>query len=230
MTSEFINAILLAAYLGIFTSINPCPLVTNIAAISYVAKSIDRPFSVFLSGLLYTLGRTFTYTILGFLLVKSFVSNAEISNFLQDKMYIALGPFLILTGMILLDMLQFSFKGFAVSDKMQKKVSSSGILGAGLLGIVFALSFCPLSAALFFLTLIPLAIKHNSSIILPGVYGIGTAIPVVIFALLIAFSAKSDGSAFNKLTKIEIWVRRLSGVLFIIFGFHYCLKYIFLLY
>jgi cytochrome c-type biogenesis protein len=216
-----------ALYLGLLTSISPCPLATNIAAISYIGRRVGNTRQIFLTGLLYTLGRTLAYLALGVLLVASVLAIPQVSMFLGKYMPLVLGPLLILVGMFLLELIHVSFSGSGVGEKMQKRVDAWGIWGALLLGIVFALSFCPVSAALFFGSLIPLSIKVNSSVALPSVYGVGTALPVLVFAVLIAVSAQSVGKAFDKLSQIEWWARRITGAVFILVGIWYCLKYIF---
>ncbi|MHB9030956.1 MAG: aromatic aminobenezylarsenical efflux permease ArsG family transporter, partial [Candidatus Latescibacterota bacterium] len=119
--------------------------------------------------------------------------------------------------------------GRGIGSGMQERVKAGGVWGAGLLGMVFALSFCPVSAALFFGSLIPLAIRQESRIILPSLYGIGTGLPVLFFAVLLAFSARTVGAAFRVLSRIEIWARRITGIVFILVGVYLMLKYIFLL-
>jgi cytochrome c-type biogenesis protein len=224
---ELIIGLLSALWLGILTSISPCPLATNIAAISFIDRRIGRTRVVFLTGLVYTLGRMLTYAILGILIVTSVLSIPQLSYILQKYINKILGPVLILVGMILLELIQINISGSALSAKMQKRAESLGIWGAGLLGIVFALSFCPISAALFFGSLIPLSVKCNSTVVLPALYGIGTALPVLLFAVLLALGAKSLGKAFDKLTQIELWIRRITGAIFILIGIYYCLAYIF---
>jgi len=166
-----------ALWLGILTSISPCPLATNIAAISFIGRRVGSTRHVLLSGLIYALGRMVTYLALGILLVASILSVPEVSNFLQEYMNKLLGPILVLVGMFLLELIQPNLSGSGISEKMQRRVEKSGVWGAGILGIIFALSFCPLSAALFFGSLIPLSLKHGSSVFLPSLYGIGTALP-----------------------------------------------------
>jgi len=216
-----------ALWLGILTSISPCPLATNIAAISYIGRRVSSTRQVFVTGLLYTLGRTLAYLALAMVLVATALSVPQISLFLQKYMHLLLGPILILVGMFLLGLIQFSMGGSGVSERMQKRVDALGIWGALLLGIVFALSFCPTSAALFFGSLIPLSLSANSSVMLPVVYGIGTAVPVLVFAVLIAVSAQSVGKAFNVLSKIEWWARMITGGIFVLAGVYFALKYIF---
>ncbi len=216
-----------ALWLGILTSISPCPLATNIAAISYIGRRVSSTRQVFVTGLLYTLGRTLSYLALAIVLVATALSVPQISLFLQKYMHLLLGPILILVGMFLLGLIQFSTGGSGVSEKMQKRVDALGVWGALLLGVVFALSFCPTSAALFFGSLIPLSLSANSSVTLPVIYGIGTAVPVLVFAVLIAVSAQSVGKAFHVLSKIEWWARMITGGIFVLAGVYFALKHIF---
>ena len=207
-----------ACWLGILTSISHCPLATNIAAISYVGKKVDSPLMVLVTGLLYMLGRMLVYLGLGILIVASLLSVPELSYFLQDNINKFLGPILVVAGLFLLGVLRLSAGGSGVGEKLRKRIEVWGVWGALLLGIVFALSFCPISAALFFGSLIPLAVKHESTLILPSLYGLGTALPVLVFAVLISMGAGYVGRVFNRLTQFELWARRLTGVIFLVVG------------
>ncbi|MCD4750728.1 MAG: aromatic aminobenezylarsenical efflux permease ArsG family transporter, partial [Thermoanaerobaculales bacterium] len=197
-----------ALWLGILTSISPCPLATNIAAVSYVGRQVGSTGAVLLSGALYTAGRSFAYLVLGAAAVWSLMSVVAVSNFLQGGFHRALGPLLIVVGLLLLGVFKLNLPGFGVSAALQQRVDRSGVWGAGLLGIVFALSFCPVSAALFFGSLVPLAVDHGSPLLLPTVYGIGTALPVAAFALLLAAGAGRLGKALDRVQAFEIWARR----------------------
>jgi len=225
--AELMFATASALWLGVLTSISPCPLATNIAAISYVGRRVDNARQVFLTGLLYTLGRTLAYLALAIVLVATALSDLQVLLFLEKYMHVLLGPILILVGMLLLGLIRFSVSGSGVSENMQKRVDAMGIWGALLLGLVFALSFCPTSAALFFGTLIPLAVKVNSSVTVPVMYGIGTAVPVIVFAVLIAQGAQSVGKAYDVLSKIEKWARMITGGIFLAVGIYFCLVFIF---
>lgn len=225
--AELLVGVASALWLGILTSISPCPLATNIAAVSFVGKRVATSYSVFFSGLLYTLGRALTYLALGALLVTSLLSAPEVSHVLQKYMNKLLGPILILVGMFLLELIQLQWSGTGIGKKTQKKVEAWGIWGAFLLGVVFALSFCPVSAALFFGSLIPVALKYGSGVVIPAVYGIGTGLPVMVFAVLLALGARSVGQTYNRLVLFELWARRITGVIFIGVGIYYCLAYIF---
>ncbi len=214
-------------WLGVLTSISPCPMATNIAAVTFIGKRVTRPSLALTSGLIYTLGRMVSYIGLAAIIVSSLLAVPDVAMFLQKYMNKILGPVLILAGLFLLGAFCFKIPGIGVSDGLQKRVEKSGLLGAGLLGILFALSFCPISAALYFGSLIPLAIDHQSAVLMPGVYGLGTALPVVGFSILIAFGARFVGAAFNRLTQFEFWARRVTGVIFLLVGVYYILIYIF---
>jgi cytochrome c-type biogenesis protein len=216
-----------ALCLGILTSISPCPFATNIAAISYIGGRLGSPRQVLLTGLLYTLGRTLTYVVLGMLIAGTALSLPLVSHFLEKYMNRALGPVLIIAGMFLIGLLRFTPSGPGMSERMKNRVDRSGVWGAGMLGILFALSFCPTSAALFFGSLIPLAVKQGSGVVLALVYGIGTGLPVFAFAVLITAGARWIGSAFHRLAAIELWARRITGAAFIVVGILYSLTYIF---
>lgn len=224
---EFLLAGATALWLGILTSVSPCPLATNIVAVSFVGKRVGSPTKVAAAGLLYTLGRSLTYLLLGVLLVSSLLSAPYVSHLLQKYMNKLLGPILIVVGMVLLELIRFNLSGRGISENVQKRVETWGIWGALLLGILFALSFCPVSAALFFGSLIPLSVQWESGVLLPSLYGIGTGLPVLVFAMLIALGARSVGKAFDRLVPMELWARRITGGVFIFVGIYFCLVHIF---
>jgi cytochrome c biogenesis protein CcdA len=225
----FFFPLISALWLGILTSISPCPLASNIAAVSFILKRVDHTSYVFASGILYTLGRVMGYTGLGVLITSSLLSIPQTSYFLQNYMNKILGPLLIIVGFFLLEVFRFGFSGLSTSDKLTGRFQNLGIMGSFSLGVLFALSFCPVSAALFFGSLIPLSLKNSSSIILPSIYGIGTGLPVLAFALLIAIGVKNIGNVFKKVTLFEYWTRRVIGIVFILVGIYYVLTHIFYL-
>ena len=216
-----------ALWLGILTSISPCPLATNIAAITFIGRRIGNPRAAVATGLLYAVGRTVAYTVLAALLVSSLLSAPMVSHALQKHMNKILGPLLILVGMLLAGLIEFNVKGSGLAARLGKRVETWGIWSGLALGVVFALSFCPGSAALFFGSLIPLAVKYESALALPIVDGAGTALPVLVFAILIVVSTHAVGRAFDRITQFELWARRITGVLFILIGVYFCLAFIF---
>ena len=215
-----------ALWLGILTSISPCPLASNVAAISFLSKKIAHPALVFISGLAYTLGRMVSYVVLGWIVINSLLSIPQVAQFLQKYMGRALGPLLILTGLILLEIITIRLPGLALSQKHHNKLAESGAGGAFLLGFIFALAFCPISAALFFGSLIPLAVSSKSGIVLPFIYGIGTGLPVLVFAVAIALGVTSLSHWFHRITRLEYYTRKITGVVFIIVGLYYTAIYI----
>jgi cytochrome c biogenesis protein CcdA len=225
--TEFLFGMASAFWLGLLTSTSPCPLATNIAAVSFVGRRVGSPSKVLLSGLLYTAGRTLTYVVLGVLLVSSLLSAPSLSQALQKTMNKLLGPLLILVGMVLLELIRIHLSGPGVSDRMHRRVEAMGMGGALLLGVVFALSFCPVSAALFFGSLLPLAVRLESGVALPLAYGVATGLPVLAFAILIALGAKRVGEAYDRLKPLEKWARFVTGGVFILVGVYYCLTHIF---
>ena len=236
-----------ALYLGVLTSISPCPLATNIAAISYIGRKVENPRMVIGAGVLYTLGRCILYLALATLLAGTALSIPTVSIFLQN-MHLILGPIFLILGMFLIGLITVTSGGTMMSEGMQKKVDAMGIWGALLLGILFAISFCPTSAVWFFglLTLVfgaeaeavtamvtkigitlPEASLPGSTVVLPLIYGIGTAVPVLLVAFLLAYSAQSVGKTYNILSKVEWWARMTTGWIFILLGVFFNLRYVF---
>jgi cytochrome c biogenesis protein CcdA len=237
-----------AIYLGLLTSISPCPLATNIAAISYIGRKVENSRLVIAAGVLYTLGRCALYLALAALLANTALSIPMVSIFLQKYVHLVLGPIFLILGMFLVGLITVSSGGTLMSEGMQKRVDAMGIWGAFLLGVLFALSFCPTSAAWFFglLALImganaeavttvlakvgitlPGASLPGSTLVLPLIYGVGTAVPVLLVAFLLAYSAKSVGKTYNILSKVEWWARMTTGWIFIVVGVYFDLKYVF---
>jgi len=224
---ELLTALVSAVWLGILTSISPCPLATNVTAVSFIGRRIGSPVRVLATGVLYTLGRALTYAVLGALLTASLVSASSLSHVLQKYMNKVLGPVLILIGMVLLELIQVRAGSRGVSEKVQKRIGTWGMWGALALGVLFAASFCPISAALFFGALLATAVRVESAVLVPAVYGIGTALPALGFALVIALGGRSLGRAFNSVTAFEKWARYVTGVLFVAVGIYFCLRHIF---
>jgi cytochrome c-type biogenesis protein len=217
-----------ALWLGILTSISPCPLATNIAAVSFLSRKIEHPRMVLWSGFAYTLGRMTAYVIVGVILISSLIGIPATANFLQRYMNKILGPVLIFVGLFLLDVLKLNFFDFSISgsSERQNKLAEMGIFGSFALGAIFALSFCPISAALFFGSLIPLALNNNFGIAFPFVYGIGTGLPVVIFTIGITLGVQSISHWFNKVAKLEIYMRKVTGIIFILVGIYFLWSHI----
>ena len=225
--TEALAAVGTAVWLGVLTSISPCPLASNVAAISFVGRHVASPRRVVLAGIAYTLGRALTYVLVGVLVVSSILSIPSVSLFLQERMNQVLGPLLVVIGAIMLGWLRLPAPSWRRGGALQERAGRGGIGGAGLLGMLFALSFCPVSAGLFFGGLIPLAIGADSRVLLPAVYGVGTGLPVVIFAVLIVLGAQWVGRAFRVLTTIDRTARPVTGIVFILAGLYLTATHVF---
>lgn len=219
--SELFLACGSALWLGILTSVSPCPLATNVAAIAFVSKKATHPALVFLSSLAYTLGRMVAYAFVGSIIVSSLASVPQVAQFLQKYAGKALGPLLVFTGLVLLGLIRLSFPRFVLSIKHQTALAESGAPGAFILGFIFALAFCPSAAALFFGSLIPLALSSVFGVMLTFVYGIGTGLPVLAFAVALACGVSSLSHLSKKVAACEGLVRIVTGVIFLAVGLYY---------
>jgi cytochrome c biogenesis protein CcdA len=216
------EAPLLAAFaLGLLTAIAPCPLATNITATAFIAKTISNKKKVLLSGLLYTLGRVFSYTLIGAIIYFG-ASKFQIAKLFQGNGEKYIGFILIAIGLIMLDVIKLNFiTNGNFTDKLSDKFKTKGLIGSFLLGALFALAFCPYSGALFFAMLIPMTLSASAGLALPVIYSIGTGLPVILFAFVIAFSMEKLGMYFKAITKIEKVMRFVAGMVFILTGLYY---------
>lgn len=214
-------AVLSAVYLGLLCAVSPCPLATNIAAVSFLCrKSGSR--GVLLAGGLYLLGRLAVFCLLGVLMAKTMESAPQVSHALQKYMDMFLGPLLILIAMLLLGLLKLpGTGGINFSGTQQKYLEKMGPLSALLLGILFALSFCPSSAVLFFGTLLPLAVKTSSPLLLSGIFGLSSTLPVVVFAFIIASGSRKLAAAFDMTTTLERRATKITGGIFLAIGIYF---------
>ncbi len=207
--------------LGLMTAISPCPLATNITATAFISKNISSKRKVFLSGLLYSLGRGFSYTAIGLILYFG-ASKFHIARFFNQNGEKYLGPLLIIIGLIMLNIIKLNFLGKSnFQEKLSEKFQDKGLLGSFLIGVIFALAFCPYSGALFFGMLIPMTIVSADGLYLPIVFAFGTGLPVILFTYLLAFTARKVGVFYNRITKIEKIMRTVAGVVFILTGLYY---------
>jgi cytochrome c biogenesis protein CcdA len=213
-------------WLGLLTSVSPCPLATNIAAISFLGKRLEGPRAALLAGALYTLGRMAVYAGLAALLVAGTASVPALANFLQAHMNRLLGPLLLVVAVFLLELLELPRGGRWLAGWGQRVAARGGVLAPLLLGALFALAFCPISAALFFGSLLPLALKVQSVLLVPLAYGLGTAAPVLAFGFVLALAAQSLGRAFELVTQVEKWARRITGLIFLALGLYFSFKYL----
>lgn len=216
------DAPLLAAFaLGLLTAISPCPLATNITATAYIAKTITSRKKVLLSGVLYTIGRMLSYTVLGAVIYFG-ASKFRVATLLQGNGEKFIGPIMIFIGLVMLGAIKLDFlsKG-NLTERLSERFKNKGLLGSFLLGVIFALAFCPYSGALFFAMLIPMTLAASAGLVLPVVFSVGTGLPVIFFAFVIAYSIEKLGSYFKAIQKIEKVMRIIAGVTFLLTGLYY---------
>lgn len=214
-----------AFLLGLMTAISPCPLATNISAIGFISKDLEDKKKTFKNGLLYVLGRTISYTVLGIILIlilKQGASIYRIQRAIASYGELFIGPLLIVIGFFMLDVIKmnFSLTG-GLTGKMENKTQRGSWWSSLLLGVVFALAFCPYSGVIYFGGLIPLAVSSNIGYFLPVVFAIATGLPVILFAWIITYSISSVGGFYNKIKAFEFWFRRVVAVVFLLIGCYY---------
>jgi len=221
--------VLTAFLLGLLTSISPCPLATNIAAIGFIGKNIENRRRIFFNGLLYTLGRAVAYTALGIVLLVVLQSGSSlfgIQKFVGKYGEMLLGPALLLIGAFMLvgDRLNLPKFGFNGNGE---GLARRGGAGAFLLGMLFAMAFCPTSGIFYFGMLIPMAATATAGWLLPLVFAIATALPVLVVAWILAFSVGQIGSFYGKMQTIQKWLNRIVGGVFTAIGIYYCIVFYF---
>lgn len=216
--------VLTAFLLGLLTAISPCPLATNIAAVGFIGRNIENRRRVFINGLLYTLGRVLSYTLLGVVLImilKEGSSMFGIQKTIGTWGELLIGPMLLIIGMFMLfgdklNLPKFGFNGNA------EGLARKGGAGALLIGVLFALAFCPTSGVFYFGMLIPMSATATAGYLLPAVFAIATAIPVLIVAWILAFSVQQMSSFYGRIKTVQKWLNLIVGILFIVIGIYYC--------
>lgn len=216
---------LIAFLLGILTAISPCPLATNIASIGYISRDIENKKAIFIKGLLYTFGRILAYTVLGIILISILEEGASmfgIQKYVSKWGVILIGPVLILIGLFMLfgEKLNLPKFGFSSSGESYSK---KGGWGSFLLGVLFALTFCPSSGVLYFGMLIPLSVSSAAGWTLPVIYAFATALPVFAIAWILAYSVQNISNFYGKIQIIQKWLNLIVGIIFVIVGIYYCI-------
>lgn len=211
--------VLSALLLGLMTAISPCPLATNITAMGYISRDIEDKRRIFINGLVYTAGRALSYTVLGVVIYFG-ASTFDISRLFQGWGERLLGPALIIVGVVMLDVLPLRLPGGGrLSEALGARFK--GYLGVLLLGAAFALAFCPYSGVLYFMMLIPMTVASVDGLLLPPVFAVGTGLPVIVAAWLLAFTVRGIAGFYNKVKTFEWWFRRVIAVVFIIVGVYF---------
>ena len=216
-----------AFILGILTAISPCPLATNITAIGFIGKDIENHHQIFINGLLYTLGRINTYTILGFILIpilREGASMFSVQKAVSKYGEMLIAPLLIVIGIYMLDIIKLNLPKINFSGNNLKR-KTKGSWGALFLGILFSLAFCPTSGIFYFGMLMPMSAAETGGYLLPVVYAIATGLPVILVAWVLAYSVAGLGKLYNRIQVFEKWFRKVIAILFIAVGIYYAVMY-----
>ena len=219
--------VITAFILGLLTAVSPCPLATNITAIGFIGKDIENRHRIFINGLLYTLGRILTYTVLGFILIPILREGASmfaVQKTISKYGEILIAPLLIVIGIYMLDLIKLNIPKISVNGEYVKK-RTKGSWGALFLGILFSLAFCPSSGIFFFGMLIPLSAAEAGGYLLPVVYAIATGLPVILVAWVLAYSVAGLGKFYNRIQSFEKWFRKIVAILFIAVGIYYAVMF-----
>lgn len=219
--------VITAFVLGLLTAVSPCPLATNITAIGFIGKDIENRHRIFINGLLYTLGRILTYTVLGFILIPILREGASmfaVQKAVSKYGEILIAPLLIVIGIYMLDLIKLNIPKISINGEYVKK-RTKGSWGALFLGILFSLAFCPSSGIFFFGMLIPLSAAEAGGYLLPVVYAIATGLPVILVAWVLAYSVAGLGKFYNRIQAFEKWFRKIVAILFIAVGIYYAVMF-----
>lgn len=219
--------VITAFILGLLTAVSPCPLATNITAIGFIGKDIENRHRIFINGLLYTLGRILTYTVLGFILIPILREGASmfaVQKAVSKYGEILIAPLLIVIGIYMLDLIKLNIPKISINGEYVKK-RTKGSWGALFLGILFSLAFCPSSGIFFFGMLIPLSAAEAGGYLLPVVYAIATGLPVILVAWVLAYSVAGLGKFYNRIQAFEKWFRKIVAILFIAVGIYYAVMF-----
>ena len=214
-----------AFILGLLTAMSPCPLATNITAIGFISKDIENPHRIFMNGLLYTFGRLFTYTVLGFILIPILREGASmfaVQNAISKYGEMLISPVLIIIGIFMLDIIKLSLPKINIDGEGLRKKSKDA-WGALFLGVLFALAFCPTSGVFYFGMLMPLSAAERGGYLLPVIFAIATGIPVILVAWILAYSVAGLGKFYNRIQIFEKWFRKIVALLFIAVGIYYAI-------
>ena len=192
---------LTALILGLLTAMSPCPLATNIAAIGYISKDVED-------------GRI--------LLIRKGASAFGIQEVLAQWGTYLLGPMLMAIGLYMLIAKYVSFPQLGCHGWGGKRFR--GWAGAFALGVLFAMAFCPTSAVFYFGMLIPMSAYAHAGWLLPVVFALATAIPVVLVAWVLAFSVGKIGDVYHRIEVVQKWASVIVAVVFLLVGTLVCVR------
>jgi len=193
---------------------------TNLAATVWLTRHAASRRRALLGAFAYTAGRVAAYGAIAAILALGALGAPAVSHALQEWLPPFVGPLLVLTAMVLLELLPLPWSKNGMSQSTAERLARFGVLGEFGLGFLFALTFCPASAALFFGSLLPQALA--SPAVAPPViaYGVGTAIPIGVFAVAVAIGASFASSFGEGIVRWQPKIRVVTGTVLLLLGLY----------
>ena len=219
-----------AFVLGLLGALSPCQLSTNVAAFAFISRDVGEGARVARSAFAYTLGKVVVYSAVGGAAILLGLQLAQVSIPVVVFTRKALGPVLIVLGLLMLGVIRLSVPFFTrVAENLRRGLGERrDPRSSFLLGVAFSFAACPTLFVLFFGTLIPLALASFGGLTFPAIFAIGTTVPLILFVALLAFGAQSVTPFVRKLRAADVGVSRAAATIFILIGVNEILLYWFL--
>ncbi|MBI2755938.1 MAG: sulfite exporter TauE/SafE family protein [Chloroflexi bacterium] len=219
--------IVAALLLGLLGATSPCQLTTNASALAFVSRRLEGPVP---SALAYLLGKALVYTAVGVavLLTGQQLAQSSIPFIVFARK--VLGPLMIVIGLVFLGVLRapsWLAMGHGVSEWLEER-AGGGLRGSFLLGTAFAFAFCPTLFLLFFGLTIPLALQSSMGVLYPPAFALGTTLPLLALAGLLAFGTSGLGGSLHSLGRTNRVLERIAGVVLVLAGLNDTFVYWFL--
>lgn len=232
--TDAINIPLLSALLfGLMGALAPCQLSTNVAALAFVTRSENESRRTGWQVLAFVAGKVTVYALIGGLVVASSLRINQVSETVIPVVVLArraLGPLLIVVGLFMLGVLRLHVSvGANASRRLEQWVGEKhGLLPSYLLGVAFSFTFCPTLFMLFFGLTVPLAIASPAGVVLPGVFAVGTVLPVLVLAGVVASGRVALTHSLKRIRRANALLQRFAAVVLIVVGLHELVLYWFL--
>ncbi len=220
--------ILAALILGILGALSPCQLSTNVAAFAFISRDVGENQRVTRSALAYLLGKVVVYSLVGGAAILLGLQLAQASIPIVVFTRKALGPSLIVLGLLMLGVVKLSVPLFTrTADVLRRSLGERrDARGSFLLGVAFSFAACPTLFVLFFGSLIPLAVAASvGGLTFPAIFAVGTTFPLMLFVALLSFGAQSVTPIVRKLRAANVWVSRVAAIVFILVGINELVLY-----
>ncbi len=211
---------LLAAFvLGLLVAINPCQLAINISALTYLTRraKYKHPKRTLL---MYILGKTITYSVLGWILMCLIGGGKNIEgieNLLVKAETIV--PFILITLGLFMIYRALRPHHHHHGDNCHNSgemITRNGPLGALVLGITLAFAFCPESAIFYFGLMLPLSVSSEVGVFVPLIFAVAAGIPVLALAWAIKKTFTQTDSIGTTFEYAQQWINGCVGILFIL--------------